>query len=336
LQTYSKIFPALFTPASQMPDAIRAHLRYPEFIFNVQAEQYRIYHMTDPTEFYNQADAWDIPADKYSGAGHLVPNGQPAGRMESYYVIMRIPGEQKEEFLLMLPFKPRNKNNMVAWMAAKSDGEDYGKIVSITFPRQLQIDGPEQVNARINQDPDISSLVTLLSQSGSGIIYGNLLVIPAGNSLLYVQPLYVQASQSAQPALTRILVASGTQVAMGNDLQGALTNLFNKIAAAGGSGLGSGVAVSGTPVPGTPVAGTPIVQPTVPLATPLPQGTPGANPDANLTTDQLINAAQRHYQAAQAALAKTPPDWVTYGNEQAALKADLDLLATRLTITPTP
>ncbi len=335
VQTYSKIFPSLFTPASQMPAEIRAHLRYPEYLFNAQAEQYRTYHMTDPTEFYNQADAWDIPTDPHAGSGHRVLNGQPQGRMEAYYVILRVPGEQKEEFLLMLPYNPRNKKNMVAWMAAKSDGVDYGKITAVTFPRQLQIDGPEQVNARINQDPEISSLVTLLSQSGSGIIYGNLLVIPTGNSLLYVQPLYVQATQSPQPTLARILVASGTQVAMGTDLQGALTTLFGKIAAAGGGGLGSGTVVSGTPTAGTPVAGTPVVQPTTP---PLPQGTPGVNADASLPTDQLIVATQRHYQSAQAALAQTPPDWVTYGREQTALKADLDLLAGRLTIsiTPTP
>ncbi len=250
---------------------------------------------------------------------------------------MRIPGEQKEEFLLMLPYKPRNKNNMVAWMAAKSDGADYGKIVTITFPRQLQIDGPEQVTARIKQDPEISQLQTLLGQQGSTVILGNLLVIPTGNSLLYVQPFYVQAVSNPQPALIRVIVASGTQVANADSLQGALTNLFTKIAA-GGSGLGSGVAVSGTPTAGTPVAGTPVVGTPVaqPTTSPLPQGTPGVNPDANLPTDQLITAAQRHYQAAQAALAQTPPDWVTYGREQSALKADLDVLAGRLLLTPTP
>lgn len=339
LQTYSKIFPALFTPASQMPAEMRAHIRYPEYIFNVQAEQYRTYHMTDPTEFYNQADAWDIPAVDQNSTDQLTSklNGQPAGRMQAYYTIMRIPGEPNEEFLLMLPFKPKAKNNMVAWMAAKSDGTDYGKIEVITFPRQLQIDGPEQVTARINQDPEISQLRTLLGQQGSSVILGNLLVIPTGNSLLYVQPFYVQAAQNAQPSLVRVIVASGTQVADATNLQGALTSLFTKIAQAGGNGLGSGVAVGGNTT-GTPTAGTPVAQPTIPLATPLPQGTPGVNPDANLSTDQLIAATQGHYQAAQAALAKTPPDWVTYGNEQAALKADLDLLTTRLAtaITPTP
>ena len=336
LQTYSKIFPALFTPASQMPAAIQAHVRYPEFIFNVQAEQYRIYHQTDPTTFYNQDDAWDIPGVDPNVA--QVPsklNGQTADRMQAYYVIMRIPGEQKEEFLLMLPFKARNKNNMVAWMAAKSDGADYGKITVIAFPRQLQVDGPEQVTARIRQDPEISQLQTLLGQQGSTVSFGNLLVIPAGNSLLYVQPFYVQATTNPQPSLIRVIVASGTQVANADSLQGALTSLFSKIAAAGGTGLGSGTVVSGTTSLNTPVPGTPVALPTSP---PLPQGTPGVNADANLPTNQLVLAAQRHYQSAQAALALTPPDWVTYGREQAALKADLDLLTTRLAniITPTP
>jgi len=218
IRVYSKIFPDLFKNFAEMPDGLRQHIRYPTDYFDVQRQMFGRYHMKDPTVFYNQEDLWVVPNEIYGG------NEQ---QMESYYVIMSLPGEKQEEFILLIPYTPTNKNNMIAWLAARSDGEDYGKLVLFQFPKQELTYGPMQIEARIDQNPDISQLITLWGQKGSRVIRGNLLVIPIENSLLYVEPLYLQAEKSEIPELTRILAVYQSQVAIGETLEEALENRVN-------------------------------------------------------------------------------------------------------------
>lgn len=213
LRTYASIFPHLFQPLEALPPGLKNHIRYPEDFFDVQRSMYRIYHMEDPQVFYNQEDLWEIPTEIYRG------NEQ---QMDSYYIIMSLPGSDREEFILLIPFTPKNKNNMIAWLAARSDGEHYGKLILYRFPKQELTFGPMQIEARIDQNPEISQLITLWSQKGSRVIRGNLLVIPIEESLLYVEPLYLQAEKSEIPELTRVIVVYGSRVAMGETLQEAL------------------------------------------------------------------------------------------------------------------
>lgn len=215
LATWRQIFPGLVVDGSTMPEGVRAHLRYPEDLFRVQAEAYKVYHMRDPQVFYNKEDQWAVPGEV----------GQ-RGRMTPFYVLMRLPGAASEEFMLMLPFTPRNKDNMIGWMAAKCDPQDYGQRVVFTFPKQKLILGPEQVSARINQDPTVSQQLTLWNQRGSSVLFGNMLVLPIKDSIVYIQPLYLQAEQTAMPALTRVIVVSAERVAMEPDLASALFKVF--------------------------------------------------------------------------------------------------------------
>lgn len=202
IQTYSKIFPTLFTPIEEMPAELRAHIRYPEELFNVQEFMFRTYHVTDARAIFTKEDLWDRPSEIF------YDNPQP---MEAYYVSMPIPGETEAEFLLLIPFTPLNKPNMIAWLAARNDGDNYGKLVAFTFPKDQQVDGPQQVEARINNDPRISQQFTLWGQQGSQIIRGNLLVIPLEQSLLYVEPVYLQADNLRFPQLKRVIVAIDDQ-----------------------------------------------------------------------------------------------------------------------------
>ncbi len=221
IQAYESIFPDLFLPISSMPKELRAHLRYPVDLFSVQAGIYRNYHMNDPQVFYNREDAWDIPTEVYQGTRQTV---------EPYYVIMKTPrGEGGEEFMLILPFTPRSKNNMVAWMCAKSDQPNYGDLVVFKFPKDELIYGPMQIEARIDQDTEISEQLTLWSQKGSSVIRGNLLVIPIEESLLYVEPLYLRAENSELPELKRVIVAYGSRVVMEETLEEALAMIFELV-----------------------------------------------------------------------------------------------------------
>lgn len=214
LKAWSGVFPGLLQPASAMPAEVRAHLRYPEDLFVLQAGVYKNYHMLDPQVFYNKEDSWGVPGEA---------EGSP---MRPFYVLMRLPAESTEDFLMMMPFTPRNKDNMIGWMAAKSDPSDYGQRLVYMFPKQKLILGPNQIRARINQDPTISQQLSLWNQRGSQVIFGNMLVLPIKDSILYVQPLYLQAEQTAIPQLTRVLVAYGDRVAMEADLATALTKAF--------------------------------------------------------------------------------------------------------------
>jgi hypothetical protein len=220
IQTYKKIFPERFSSMEEMPEKLLAHIRYPNDLFKVQSAIYSTYHMENPTVFYNKEDAWQIPTEIY-GTGRQIT-------VEPYYIIMKLPGEQKEEFVLMTSFTPIRKDNMIAWMAARSDEENYGKLLLYKFPKEKLVYGPLQVEAKIDQDSDISQQLTLWSQQGSRVTRGNLLVIPIKDSILYIEPLYMQAETGQLPELKRVLVSDGERVVMEKTLKDALEALFGK------------------------------------------------------------------------------------------------------------
>jgi len=233
LATYRRIFPELFTDAAKMPEAIRAHLRYPEDLFKLQAEVYKTYHMSDPQVFYNKEDQWAIPGEAKGSA------------MAPFYVLMQLPGESKLSFILMQPFTPRNKDNMIGWMAARSDADTYGKRLVYNFPKQRLILGPEQIKARMNQEPEISKELTLLNQQGSRVIQGNLLVIPIKDAIVYVMPIYLQAESSPMPELKRVVVSYADRIAMAPDFKASLTAVFGGAPAQGGGQTPGGQGTGG-------------------------------------------------------------------------------------------
>jgi len=288
IQTYSQIYPSLFEPMSAMPADLRAHVRYPEGMFLTQAEMLRAYHMTDPQVFYNREDLWDLPYEVATDGTRQV--------MQPYYVIMRLPGAAHEEFLLMMPFTPAGKGNMISWLAAESDAPNYGKLVAYDYPKDKVVFGPQQVEARIDQDPTISQQLTLWNQEGSRVIRGNLLVLPIENSTLYVEPIYLQANQSQIPELKRVVLATEDHLVMGTSLDDSLQMLF------------------GAQLPTT-------------STTPNPTATPASTSPAKTapsTIASLAQSADDHYQKAQAALKNG--DWATYGQELNAMESDLQQL----------
>ena len=220
LKCYKSMFPTLFKDAP-MPREMREHIRYPQLQFIVQVEQYADYHMLSPETFYQREDGWGTPLEKY---------GEEDRPTEAYYVIMELPGEDEEEFLLMIPLalRGREEKNMVAWMAARCDGDSYGELICYRMPKRLWVEGPAQVEMRIAQDPEFAEKQTLWGQKGSNIIRGNLLVIPVEESLLYVEPVYIAASGTAIPELKMVVLVSGKKVALGADLDDALANLFGR------------------------------------------------------------------------------------------------------------
>jgi uncharacterized membrane protein (UPF0182 family) len=234
IQTYMSIFPSLFKDISEMPSGVRDHIRYPEDLFSVQALLYSTYHMRDPQVFYNKEDVWTTPNEVYRGST------QP---MIPYYVIMKLPGAQDEDFIMMLPFKPAGKQNMIGWMSANSDPEEYGKITVYQFSKQELVYGPMQIESRIDQDTEISQLITLWSQSGSSVIRGNTLIIPIKDSILYIEPLYLQATQEGSlPQLKRVIVAYNDVLTMQETLGEALSEIFGGqvIIPGGDPGTGTG------------------------------------------------------------------------------------------------
>jgi hypothetical protein len=286
IQTYAAIFTGLFTPMEQMPDWLRSHLRYPEDMFRIQAQLYQTYHMRDVNVFYNKEDLWQVPLETFSG------NTQP---VEPYYVVLRLPGETSTEFVLTQPFTPNNKDNLIAWLAGRADGAQYGQLVAYSFPKQELVFGPLQVEGRIDQNPEISAQLTLWNQSGSEVIRGNLLLLPIDNVLLYVEPLYLRATNGQIPELKRVIVASGEKTVMRETLAEALLALV---------GLGS--------APITEAADQPDTSP------------PAEVPPLSDNIGQLARTASEHYEAAQAALRNG--DWATYGEELQKMKAALDAL----------
>ncbi|MDI3481289.1 MAG: uncharacterized protein PWQ97_944 [Tepidanaerobacteraceae bacterium] len=219
IKSYSAIFPGMFKPLDKMPKELRDHIRYPEDMFLIQARIYTLYHMEDTRVFYNKEDAWQIPDEIY---------GSERSKMEPYYTILQLPGEKKPEQVLMLPFTPSTIENMRAWMAARSDGENYGKLVVYLFPKDKTVYGPMQIDARINQDSQISQQLTLWDQRGSRVIRGNLLVIPIDSSILYVRPIFIQGEQSQLPELARVVVAYGEHVVMERSFEAALSRIFGE------------------------------------------------------------------------------------------------------------
>jgi uncharacterized membrane protein (UPF0182 family) len=222
IQTYAAIFPQLFRPMSEMPVDLLDNVRYPEDMFRAQAEIYRTYHMTDATEFYNREDVWAWPEEIFD---------DKTVKMDPYYVLMQLPGNSKLEYVMILPYTPSNRENMVAWLAVQSEPDKYGDKVLYNFGKDSLLFGPKQIEARIDQDPVISSQLSLWNQQGSSVIRGNLLVLPIADSLLYVEPLYLQAASGRIPELQRVVVATADNVAMADNLGAALVALFgNQIA----------------------------------------------------------------------------------------------------------
>jgi uncharacterized membrane protein (UPF0182 family) len=218
IQTLAKIFPNLFRTLEDMPPSLRVHIRYPVDLFNIQSNQLLTYHMRDPQVFYNREDQWRVPLEIYGGQPQTV---------EPYYLIIKLPTENREEFILLHPFTPASRNNLIAWLSGRSDGENYGKLLLYQFSKQQLIYGPEQIDALINQDPEISRQISLWDRQGSKAIQGNLLIIPIEKSLLYVEPLYLEAEQNSLPTLVRVIVAYNNQIVMANTLDRAINAIFN-------------------------------------------------------------------------------------------------------------
>jgi uncharacterized membrane protein (UPF0182 family) len=280
--TFARIFPDTFKPLDQMPESLRAHVRYPEDIFALQSQVYATYHMTQAAVFYNREDQWEIPA---------VDDGGESRAMQPYYTIMRLPGEPEAEFIQMLPFTPRRRDNLAAWLVARSDGEHYGKMRVFEFPKQKLVFGPRQVVARISQDQVIAPQITLWNQQGSQVIWGTLMVIPIEESLIYVRPLYLRASGGRIPELTRVIVAYENRIVMQETLEAGLAELFG-----GKMPASSDLSTSAAPPPAAPTEGAP----TPP---------PGAGPDMS----SLAVQARAHYDRAVAA--QKSGDWAAYGEE---------------------
>jgi len=284
VQCYRRIFPALFTPGDKMPASLRAHLRYPTALFMYQAMLYRLYHMEDVEVFYNKEDLWDFPREIY---GEGIEQ-----RVEAYYMITKPPGQDREAFYLFLPFCPSEKDNVISWMCANCDGKDYGKVTVYKFPKDKVVYGPMQIEARIDQDDEISKSFTLWSQKGSHVVRGNVLVIPVENSLLYVEPIYLQAERGELPEFKRVIVVCGNEIAMEPTLDAALEELF--------PGLGDARAMGRK-------------------AAPRPRGISRPQPPERLAApskdvkDRLLQEAAAQYD--RAASARARGDWATYGDE---------------------
>ena len=277
--TLGAVFPGLLQPLDAMPDALKSHIRYPEGIFALQTAVYSTYHMTNPAVFYNREDEWEVP---------VIDSEQ----MEPYYTIMKLPGEERAEFIQMLPFTPRGKNNLAAWMVARSDGEHYGKMLVFQFPKQKVVFGPSQIVARINQDQEISPQITLWNQQGSEVIQGTLLVIPIEEALLYIRPLYLRASGGRIPELKRVIVAYQNRIVMEETLDEALARLF------------------GTPPPDPSDAPAAVLASFAGAAAET-AAAPGPAPPAGARG--LAQQAQEHY--SRAMQAQRQGDWAAYGAE---------------------
>ncbi len=299
IQTYSRAFPGLFKTLAEMPEGLQAHIRYPEGLFNIQMQQYLKYHMEDVRVFYNQEDKWAIPNELFD----VEQQPQP---IEPYYVTMPLPGSSDLEYLLIQPFTPAEKSNMIAWAAARNDLPNYGQLIVYELPKQELIFGPIQVEGRIDQEPEISQQFSLWNQRGSRIIRGNLLVIPINDSFLYVEPIYLQSDTSALPELKRVIVASDTRIAMRTTLDEALTALLNAAPL-------DIVVETDAPPAGEETTSTEAETPA-----------PVTTTDVNATVDELIQSANAHFTAAEAA--QRAGDWATYGEEIDALQRDLNQL----------
>jgi uncharacterized membrane protein (UPF0182 family) len=299
VQTYAKIFGGIFKPISAMPADIRRHVRYPGDLFRIQTTLHATYHMTEPDAFYHREDQWQIPG----GLGKAT-NENPFMR----HIIMRLPGEKNPEFIYMTPFTPRGKDNLAAWMVARMDGENYGKLSVYRFPKQSLVYGPKQIANRINQDTEISRQLTLWDQRGSQVIRGELLVIPIEESLIYVQPIYLRAEGGNIPELKRVVVAHENRVVMGETLDEGLNALFG----AGGTALTRAETQDSLSTLG--------VEPSVVGG----GAAPGAVAPPSGAVADLLRQAQTHYDRAIAA--QRAGNWADYGREIEQLGATIRAL----------
>ncbi len=224
IAAYRNLFPTLFTDRSEMPAGLLAHVRYPQLFLQMQAAVYGLYHMTDPEVFYNREDLWTVAAE----VGLSAQRQQTAQVMEPNFVLMRLPGEESLEFVEILPFTPANRNNLIGWIAGRSDGENYGKAMVYDFPKTKLIDGPLQIEARIDQNAQLSGQLSLWNQQGSNVRRGTLIVIPIGRALLYAEPIYLQAERSPMPQLRIVVLALQDRLAYGPTFEDALSALFGQ------------------------------------------------------------------------------------------------------------
>jgi uncharacterized membrane protein (UPF0182 family) len=302
VETYQRVFPTLFRPASEMPADLRQHVRYPEALLRTQSQLYGLYHMTNPEVFFNREDLWTVATQSVSDQ-----NGQQSAEpMKPNFVLMKLPGGSSEEFVEILPFTPANRNNLIGWIAARSDGENYGKAVVYDFPKTRLVDGPQQIEARIDQNAQLSGQLTLWNQQGSHVVRGSLLVIPTGRALLYAEPIYLQAQQSPMPELRLVVLALQDRLAYGPTFQAALSSLFGNEANA------LSTAAASSP-PAQITAG--------------PAGQPGV-PAADIDTKTLIGRASQDFADYQRLTASGK--LAEAGQKLDALKQTLDQLSSRV------
>ncbi|MBV8892991.1 MAG: UPF0182 family protein, partial [Acidobacteria bacterium] len=222
IATYREMFPSLFKDASELRSDLQRHVRYPELLLRMQAAVFGLYHMTDPEVFYNREDLWTIASE----VGMNEAGEQKALAMEPNFVLMKLPGETAIEFVAILPFTPANRNNLIGWIAGRSDGTEYGHLVVYDFPKTRLVDGPLQIEARIDQNAQLSGQLTLWNQQGSHVRRGTLLVIPCGRALLYAEPIYLQAERSPMPELRLVVLALQDRLVYGPNFESALKALF--------------------------------------------------------------------------------------------------------------
>jgi uncharacterized membrane protein (UPF0182 family) len=315
---WGKVFEGLFTPGDQMPVDLRRHMRYPEDLYSIQASMLTTYHMSEPQIFYNKEDVWEIPMEIYGQAAKgeipVVP----------YYEVLTLPGETEPEFALLQPFSPLSKKNLIALLAARQDGDRYGELMLINYPKNKFIDGPSQTEARISNDPVISSQLTLWSQAGSQVIRGNLLVVPVKDSLMYFEPVYLQAEQSPIPELTRVIVSYGDKIVMEPTIYEALARIFGEEVLSGATTTTSWSTGVTTPAPGSTTTTTPTSSTTT--TTPVSSTTTSTTTSTTLSSDAaaLIALAGRHYEAAMEAMKNG--DWTEYGRQIEELGRVLEAL----------
>jgi hypothetical protein len=250
IAAYRRIFPTLFKDASTMPAGLRKHVRYPEMLLKLQAEVYGLYHMTDPEAFYNREDLWTVATEVGMSEG----GGQTTQAMQPNFVLMKLPGETGEEFVEILPFTPANRNNLIGWIAGRSDGAQYGTSVVYNFPKTKLVDGPLQIEARIDQNAQLSGQLTLWNQQGSHVRRGALLVIPIGRALLYAEPIYLQAERSPMPELRLVVLALQDRLAYGPTFESALASLFGGAVSSLTAPSTSAAAVPAEPARGAPAS----------------------------------------------------------------------------------
>ena len=241
IQSYSRVFPNLFQPMEAMPASIREHARYPELIFDIQAELYRTFHMRDPTVFYNREDIWDVGRSLAGDTG-------AAERMKPTYIVATLPGETEPEFLLMLPFTPRNKDNLNGWMAARCDGDRLGELIFYQLSKQQLVYGPNQIEAQINQEQQIARDLTLWNQQGSRVLRGEMIAMPVGENFLYVESIYIQAEAARMPQLRKVVLAMGERLVYEDTFEEALATLGDLEAEDAAALLASADAEAGQPV----------------------------------------------------------------------------------------